>query len=152
MNCIVKLWTSILTSIGTQTAESEGVFSDTAYGFRSHRNIYDILSTHIMMYEDAQISKKKHIHGLLGLQECIRRNGPPNPLATHERIWFPRLLHCSVQATIFCLKHILHDHTRQHGPTLHLQRYTPKRPTIPLPLYYIHGTTLKMASYRQPRI
>ncbi len=58
MNCILKLWTSILTSIGTQAAESEGVFSDTADGFRSHRNICDSLSTHIIMYEDAKISKR----------------------------------------------------------------------------------------------
>ena len=58
MNCILKIWTSILTSIGTQTAEAGGVFSDTADGFRSHRNIYDSLSTHVMMYEDAKISKR----------------------------------------------------------------------------------------------
>jgi hypothetical protein len=58
MNCILKLWTSILTNIGTQTAESSGIFSDTANGFRSHRNIYDSLSTHITMYEDAKISKR----------------------------------------------------------------------------------------------
>jgi hypothetical protein len=58
MNCIFKLWTSILMSIGTQTAESGGVFSDTADGFRSHRNIYDSFSTDIMMYEDAEISKR----------------------------------------------------------------------------------------------
>ena len=58
MNCILKLWTSILPSIGTHTAESGGVFSDTADGFRSHRNIYDSLSTRIMMYEDANISKR----------------------------------------------------------------------------------------------
>ena len=58
MNCILKLWTSILTSIGTEPAESEGVFSDAADGFRSHRNMYDSLSTHIMMYEDAEISKR----------------------------------------------------------------------------------------------
>jgi hypothetical protein len=58
MNCILKLWTSILTNIGTQHAESKGVFGDTADGFRSHKNIYDSLSTHIMMYEDAKISKR----------------------------------------------------------------------------------------------
>ena len=58
MNCILKLWTSILTIIGTQTAESEGIFSDTTDGFRSHRNIYDIISTHITMFEDAKLSKK----------------------------------------------------------------------------------------------
>ncbi len=58
MNCILKLWASILTSIGTHTAESESIFSDTADGFRSHRNTYDSLSTHIMMYEDAKISKR----------------------------------------------------------------------------------------------
>ncbi len=58
MNCILKLWTSILTSIGTQTAESKGIFNDTADEFRPHRNIYDNLSTHIMMYEDANNSKR----------------------------------------------------------------------------------------------
>ena len=55
MNCILKLWTSVLASIGTQTAELEGIFGDTADGFRSHINVYDSLSTHIMMYEDAKI-------------------------------------------------------------------------------------------------
>ena len=57
MNCILKLWTSILTSIGTRTTESKVVFSDTADGFRSHINIYDSLSTQIMVYEDAKIKK-----------------------------------------------------------------------------------------------
>jgi len=58
MHCMLKLWISILTSIGAQTTESGGVCSDTADGFRSHRNIYDSLSTHIMMHEDAKISKR----------------------------------------------------------------------------------------------
>jgi hypothetical protein len=58
MNCILKLWTSILTIIGTQTTESGGIFSDTADGFRSHRNIYDSISTHTTMYEDAKLSKQ----------------------------------------------------------------------------------------------
>ena len=58
MNCILKIWTSILTTIETQTAESEGVFNETTDGFRFHRNIYDSLSTHITMYEDAELSKQ----------------------------------------------------------------------------------------------
>jgi hypothetical protein len=58
MNCILKLWTSILTIIGTQTTESGGVFSDIADGFRSHMNIYDSISTHITMYKDAKLSKR----------------------------------------------------------------------------------------------
>ena len=58
MNCILKLWTSILTRIGTHTAESEGIFSDTTYGFRSHRNIYDSISIDMTMYEYAKLSKK----------------------------------------------------------------------------------------------
>ena len=65
MKCILKIWTSILITIGTQMAESEGVFSDTADGFRSHRSIYDSLSTHISMYEDAKLSQKKHIYNML---------------------------------------------------------------------------------------
>jgi len=57
INFILKLWTSILTSIGTHTAETEGIFSDTTDGFRAHRQIYDSLTAHIMMYEDAKLSK-----------------------------------------------------------------------------------------------
>jgi hypothetical protein len=60
MNCILKIWASIITIIGTQTAEAQGTFSDTADGFRSHRNIYDSISTHITMYEDAKLSKKNN--------------------------------------------------------------------------------------------
>jgi hypothetical protein len=58
MNCILKLWTSTLTIIGTQSADSGGRFIDTTDGFRSHRNIYDSISTHITMYEDAKLSQK----------------------------------------------------------------------------------------------
>ncbi len=58
MICILKLWTSILSILGTETAEAEGLFSDTADGFRPHLNIYDSLSTHINMYEDAKLSQK----------------------------------------------------------------------------------------------
>ena len=57
MNCILKLWTCILTNIDTHAVESEGIFSDTTDGFRAHRQIYDSLTTHIMMYEDAELSK-----------------------------------------------------------------------------------------------
>ena len=53
MNGILKLWTSILTNIGSPWAEAQGILSDTADGFRRHRTIYDSLSTHIMVYEDA---------------------------------------------------------------------------------------------------
>ena len=67
MNCILKLWTSILTQIGSQIAETHGILRDTANCFRSHRKIYDNLSAHITMYEDAKLSKKKHIHRLLRL-------------------------------------------------------------------------------------
>jgi len=58
MNCILKLYTSILRSIGTQTTEAEGIFNDIADGFRSHKYIYDSLAIYVMMYEDAQLSKK----------------------------------------------------------------------------------------------
>ena len=61
LNCVLKLWTSILTSIGTQITEAEGIFSDIVDGFRSHGNIYDSLSTHIMVYEGVKLSKK-HIY------------------------------------------------------------------------------------------
>ena len=57
MNFILKLWTSILTSIGTYTVETEDIFSDTVDGFRAHQQIYNSLTIHIMMQEDAKLSK-----------------------------------------------------------------------------------------------
>ncbi len=59
MNGILKLWASILTNIGSPWAEARGILSDTADGFRRHRKIYDSLSTQIMVYEDAKLSKNK---------------------------------------------------------------------------------------------
>jgi hypothetical protein len=61
INGILKLWTSILTNIGSPWAEAQGILSDTAGGFRRHRKVCDSLSTHIMVYEDAKLSKK-HIY------------------------------------------------------------------------------------------
>jgi len=59
MNGILKLWTSILINIDFLWAEAQGIIGDTADGFRRHRKIYDSSSTHIMMYEDAKLSKKR---------------------------------------------------------------------------------------------
>jgi hypothetical protein len=52
MNGILKLWTLILTNIGSPWAEAQGILSDTTDGLRLHRKIYDSLSTHSMMHED----------------------------------------------------------------------------------------------------
>jgi hypothetical protein len=57
MNGILKLWTSILTNIGSPWAEAQGILIDTSDGCRRHRKIYDSLSTNSMMYEDATMSK-----------------------------------------------------------------------------------------------
>jgi len=43
MNGILKLWTSILTNIGSPWAEAQGILSDTSDGFRRHRKIYNSL-------------------------------------------------------------------------------------------------------------
>ena len=55
INVILKLWTSILTNIGSPWAEAQGILRDVADGFRRHRKIYDSLLTHIMMYEYAKM-------------------------------------------------------------------------------------------------
>ena len=60
MNGILKLRTSILTNIGWTWPEPQGILSATTDGFRRHRKIYDSLSTHIMMYEDAKMSKNTY--------------------------------------------------------------------------------------------
>ena len=141
INYILKLWTYIFTSLGTQTTEFKGIFSDNADGFRSHINIYDSLSTHIMMYEDVS-----YIHSIFGFQGRLGMNGPPNTLLTHDRIWIPRLLHCSVLTTILCIQHLLHAHTRQHRP---IYRDTLQGDT---PSHNFHRTSPKMASCRQSKI
>jgi len=61
MNDILRLWISILASIGSPWAEAQEILSDIVDGFRRHRKIYDSLSTHIMMYEDVKMSRK-HIY------------------------------------------------------------------------------------------
>ena len=43
MNGILKIWSPILTNIGSPWAESQGILSDTADGSRRHRKIYDSL-------------------------------------------------------------------------------------------------------------
>ncbi len=43
INGILKLWTSILTNIGSPRAEAQGIFSDNADGLRRHIKIYDNL-------------------------------------------------------------------------------------------------------------
>ena len=58
MNCILKLWTSVLKYIGSDRAESEGMINDNSDGFRENRQTYDSLLRHIMMLEDAKTSKK----------------------------------------------------------------------------------------------
>ena len=76
MNGIIKLWTSILTNIGSPWAEAQDILSYTADGFRRDRKAYDNISTHIMMYEDAKMSKKQYIHGILRFQRRIWWYGP----------------------------------------------------------------------------
>ena len=84
MNGKLKLWTSILTNIGSPWAEAQGILSDTANGFRRHIKIYDSLSTHIMIYEDANMLKKSHIQGLLRFQRHLRGHGSQSSLQNNE--------------------------------------------------------------------
>ena len=58
MNCILKLWTSVLTTIGTDWAESHGILNDHSDGFRADRQTYDSLATHLYCLEDAKLNKK----------------------------------------------------------------------------------------------
>jgi hypothetical protein len=62
INCILKLLISILTIIGTQAVQSEGIFSDTVDCIRSHINIYDSISTGITMYDESKLYLKKNIY------------------------------------------------------------------------------------------
>jgi hypothetical protein len=59
MNEILNMRTFIFTSIVSPCAEAQGMLSDRTNRFRRHRKIYDILSTHIMMCEDAKMSRKR---------------------------------------------------------------------------------------------
>ena len=58
MNGMLKLWTSVLTKIGSAHAESLGIINDDQDGFRALRQMYDSLTTHVMMLEDAKLYSK----------------------------------------------------------------------------------------------
>ncbi len=129
MNCILKLWTSILTDIGTHTAETLGILSDTADGFRAHRSIYDSLSTHIMMYEDAKLSKRNiytaysDFKGAFGgmdhriLFQTMREYGfPESYVTTCEQLY-------SVSSTYYMTPH-------GHTPTIRVHRGTLQGDTL----------------------
>ena len=76
------------------------MLSDTADGFRPHRKIYDSLSTHIMMYEDAKLHRRNiytaysDVKGAFGgmdhrvLFQTMRRLGfPEGYITTCEQIY-----------------------------------------------------------------
>ncbi len=149
MNGMLKLWTSILTNIGSPWAKTQGILSDTADEFRRHRKIYDSLSTHILMYEDAKMSKK-HIYtaysdfkgaygGMdhiilfktmrdLGFQECY--------INTCEQLY-------KVSGTYYMTPH---GNTPKNT---HPSRHTQRRHPLPLPIHDIHGTTTTVALHRE---
>ena len=58
MNCILKLWTSIITYISSDITATEAIINDDAHGFQEQRQMYDALATHIHNYEDAKTHKK----------------------------------------------------------------------------------------------
>ena len=58
MNCILKLWTGTIQNALSAYAESKGIIRDSQDGFRALRKIYDSLTTHISMLEDAKIHGK----------------------------------------------------------------------------------------------
>ncbi len=61
MNRILEKWTLILTNGGSPRAETHGILSNTADGFRRHGEIHDGLSTRIIMLEDAKMTYR-HIY------------------------------------------------------------------------------------------
>ena len=58
MNCILKLWTGTIQNALSAYSESRGIIRDSQDGFRALRKIYDSLTTHISMLEDAKLHKK----------------------------------------------------------------------------------------------
>ena len=62
MNCILKLWTGTIQNALSAYSESIGITRDSQDGFRALRKIYDSLTTHISMLEDAKLHKKRYIY------------------------------------------------------------------------------------------
>ena len=58
MNCILKLWTGTIQNALSAYSESRGIIRDSQDGFRALRKIYDSLTTHISMLEDAKLHKR----------------------------------------------------------------------------------------------
>ena len=57
MNCVLKLWTAVLTNVMTNQSEAHGTINDSQDGFRPWRQTYDSLATHIHCLEDAKENK-----------------------------------------------------------------------------------------------
>ena len=93
----------MLNSIETQTTEAKGIFSDTANGFRSHINLYDNLSTHIMMYDDATLLKKNIYTTYSDFKGAFNKHGPPHLIPDYERLRAPRLVYRHLQTPILRL-------------------------------------------------
>ena len=58
MNTVLKLWTGTLHRMGSTHAEALGILRVCQDGFRHGRKIYDNLSTHIAMLEDAKVNRR----------------------------------------------------------------------------------------------
>jgi len=151
INSILKLWTYILTSIGTQTAEAPGTFSDTADGFRSHRNIYDSLSTHIMMYEDAKNSKRNMYTTYPDFKGAFG--------GMDRRILFQLMKDYVFQDSYIVACKQLYSASDKYNMTIHgstaplpIYRGTLQGDTLSCPLHNLYGTPPTMASDRNPRV
>ena len=149
MNCILKLWTSILTNIGTHTTEIDGIFSDTTDGFRAHKQIYDSLATHRMAYEDAKLSKKNmytaysDFKGELGgmdhriLFQIMRDYGfHDSYIATCEQLY-------AASNTYYMTIHGSTTPLPIHRGTLQADT------TLSLPIHDLHGAPTSLASRRE---
>jgi hypothetical protein len=129
MNSILKLWTSILTNIGSPWAEAQGILSDSANGFRRDRMIYDSLSIHIMMYEDAKMSKT-HIYTAYSVFKGAFGDMDPRILFTTMRdLGFPE---CYINTCEQLCKVSGTYNMTPHGNT----------PTIPIHRGTLQGDTL----------
>ena len=129
MNTVLKLWTGTLHRMGSTHAEALGILRDCQDGFRHGRKIYDSLSTHIAMLEDAKINKKNIYSAYLDFRGAF--NG------TDHRLMFKFMRQMGMpQSYVSCCEQLYEVsktyYVTPHGPTedLHIERGTLQGDTL----------------------
>ena len=111
MNCILKLWTSILAIIGVELTEPVGTINDHQDGFRFDRQTNDSLMTHIHALEDAKKAGKDIFSSFVDFKSAFNGTDHRQLFTTMRELGLPQwYTNCCRQvyeasSTYYCTPH-----------------------------------------------